>query len=308
MRVAANAEAYALARLNIFFTAHNQTPADGNLTGQCVTLNKWFMLEMTEVPSPFAARGDARYVGQTLVAQGHAVKVPYSERRRGDFAVFEYGVYGHIGVLLDQDRIFEENVNVPGVASKIVDGARVYASRIGRLSESWRPVQATIYRIKTYSEGGGNEVMDAESAKELWRLGLHREPENDNVWRGWVGKSFAEAARSFRGSPEWLTQNHAIVFFGQREQQLRDANAALAAANKQLQDALANDATDKAAIQAALKQAQEAQDHLTQVTEEFNKVKAELDEAEKQKQADQDTGNAFLRWLGDQLNKLLGKG
>lgn len=308
MRVAANAEAYALARLNIFFTAHNQTPADGNLTGQCVTLNKWFMLEMTDVPSPFAARGDARYVGQNLVAQGHAVKVAYADRRRGDFAVFEYGLYGHIGVMLDSDRIFEQNVNVPGVASKIVDGSRVYASRIGRLSESWRPVQATIYRIKTYSEGGGNAVMDEEGAKELWRAILHREPENDNVWRGWVGKSYAEAARSFRGSPEWLTQNHAIVFFGDREKQLRDANAALNAANKALQDALANDATDKAAIEAALKQAQEAQAHFDSLTEEFNKIKTELDEAEKQQQADQETGNAFLRWLGQQLNKLLGKG
>ena len=115
-RLADNAEAYASTRIGIFFPAHNQTPADGNLTGQCVTLNKWFLAEMTDVPYPFNARGDARYVGQTLVAQGHATKVPYSERRRGDFAVFEYGQYGHIGVLLDQDRIFEQNVNVGGVA------------------------------------------------------------------------------------------------------------------------------------------------------------------------------------------------
>lgn len=153
-RLADNAEAYAAGRLGIFFPAHNQTPADGNLTGQCVTLNKWFLAEMTDVPSPFAARGDARYVGGNLVAQGHAVKVAYADRRRGDFAVFEYGQYGHIGVLLDADRIFEQNVNVGGVARRLVDGAYVYASRIGRLSESWRPIQATIYRIKSYTEKG----------------------------------------------------------------------------------------------------------------------------------------------------------
>lgn len=157
-RVANNAVDYANPRVGIFFPAHNQTPADGNLTGQCVTLNKWFLAEMTDVPSPFAARGDARYVGQTLVNQGHAVKVAYSDRRRGDFAVFEYGQYGHIGVLLDADRIFEQNVNVAGVARRLVDGAYVYSARIGRLSESWRPVQATIYRIKSYNEKGDDDM------------------------------------------------------------------------------------------------------------------------------------------------------
>lgn len=167
MRLAVNVNVWASTRLGIFFPAHNQTPADGNLTGQCVTLNKWFLHEMTDVPAPFSARGDARYVGQNLVAQGYAVKVPYAERRAGDFAIFEYGQYGHIGVLLDQDRIFEQNVNVGGVARKLItEGSEswyVYASRIGRLSESWRPVQATIYRIKSYSEEG---VMNDEQIKQ----------------------------------------------------------------------------------------------------------------------------------------------
>lgn len=171
-RVAANAEAYALARLNIFFPAHNQTPLDGNLTGQCVTLNKWFLAEMTEVPSPFAARGDARYVGQALVNQGHAVKVPYAERRSGDFAVFEYGQYGHIGVLLDADRIFEQNVNVGGVARRVVDGAYVYASRIGRLSESWRPVQATIYRIKSYKGDADMPIPNSDNYYNRYRKAM----------------------------------------------------------------------------------------------------------------------------------------
>lgn len=166
-QVAINAEVYAAARLNIFFTAHNQTPADGNLTGQCVTLNKWFLAEMTDVPNPFNARGDARYVGQTLVRQGHAVQIPYEQRRRGDFAVFEYGLYGHIGVLLDDDRIFEQNVNVGGVARKLItEGGEswyVYASRIGRLSESWRAVRATIYRINSYKEGATVPTFTAKA-------------------------------------------------------------------------------------------------------------------------------------------------
>jgi hypothetical protein len=151
-RVALNANEYATKNVGRFFTANNETPADGNLTGQCVTLNKWFLSDMTNVPAPFSARGDARYVGDTLVRQGHAVEIPYDQRKPGDFVIYKYGQYGHIGVLLRDDRIFEQNVNVGGVARKLVDGQYVYASRIGSLSESWRPVRPNIYRIKSYLE------------------------------------------------------------------------------------------------------------------------------------------------------------
>lgn len=142
-----NADIYASKRLNIFFKTTYPS-----LEGQCVTLTKNFMQDMSSVPNPHAARGDARYVGKRLVAEGHAVEVPYSERKRGDLITYEYGTYGHIGVVLSGNRTFEENVNWPGVASKIVDGSRVYASRIGSLSEGWRHDQH-IYRLKSYKEG-----------------------------------------------------------------------------------------------------------------------------------------------------------
>lgn len=167
-RLAANADDYAATRVGIFFPANNQTPADGNLTGQCVTLNKWFLAEMTDVPSPFNARGDARYVGDTLVNQGHAYEVAYDQRKRGDFVVYKYGTYGHIGVLLSGDRLFEQNVNVGGVARRLVDGAYVYAARIGSLNESWRSVRPNIYRIKTYiEEGTGMVTISNEEYQDL---------------------------------------------------------------------------------------------------------------------------------------------
>lgn len=147
-RVDDNADVYAAKRQNYFFPG-----VDPTLDGQCVSLAKWFMAEMSDVPNPQAARGDARYVGKTLVSQGLAVEVAYVDRRRGDLVCYEYGVYGHIGVVLSGDRTFEENVNWPGVSSKIVDGARVYASRIGNLSEAWRH-DAHIYRLNSYNEGG----------------------------------------------------------------------------------------------------------------------------------------------------------
>lgn len=157
MKIAANADEYTVNRLNIFFPG-----IVPSLDGQCVSLVKWFMQEMSEVPDPQAARGDARYVGKTLVAQGHAREVAYSERKRGDIICYEYGTYGHIGVVLSGDRTFEENVNWSGVASKIVDGARVYASRIGQLSESWRHDQH-IYRLNSYKEGE-EDMYPTESA------------------------------------------------------------------------------------------------------------------------------------------------
>lgn len=149
MAVALNADLYTKGRLNIFFPG-----VVPSLDGQCVSLVKWFMQEMSGVPNPQAARGDARYVGKALVAQGHATEVPYSQRRRGDIICYEYGTYGHIAVQLSGGRVFEQNVNMGGVASKIVDGSRVYASRIGSETEAWRTGKNVhIYRLKTYKEG-----------------------------------------------------------------------------------------------------------------------------------------------------------
>ena len=54
-------------------------------------------------------------------------------------------------------------------------------------------------------------VMNDDEAKDLWRLGLHREPENDQVWRPWSGHRFSEGADTFRGSSEWLTQNDVLL-------------------------------------------------------------------------------------------------
>lgn len=172
-RVDDNADIYAAKRLNIFFPG-----VIPSLDGQCVSLVKWFMAEMSEVPNPQAARGDARYVGQTLVRQGHAVEVPYAQRRRGDIITYENGVYGHIGVVLSGDRTFEENVNWPGVSSKIVDGARVYASRVGNLSEAWRKNQH-IYRLKSYNEKGDDIVKPTEAdVYYAFRRYALKEPDN----------------------------------------------------------------------------------------------------------------------------------
>lgn len=161
-RVANNADTYAATRQNIFFTG--VTP---DLDGQCVSLEKWFLQEMTSVPNPQAARGNGKDVGRTLVNQGFAVEVPYDQRQRGDIICYEYGLYGHVGIVLSGNRTFEQNVNWSGVNSKIVDGARVYASRIGDLGESWRHDQH-IYRVNSYTESGMDQDISAAQASAIY--------------------------------------------------------------------------------------------------------------------------------------------
>lgn len=196
MAVAINADAYAFPRQNIFFTG-----VVPSLDGQCVSLVKWFMEEMSSVPNPQAARGDARYVGKTLVAQGHAREVPYAERQRGDIICYEYGIYGHIAVQLSDGRVFEQNVNMSGVASKIVDGARVYASRIGSENETWRNNQH-VYRLNSYSEGGDDMINNTEEANLFYRGVLLREAENESVLKPNVGKPWHIVMRATLDSQE----------------------------------------------------------------------------------------------------------
>lgn len=268
-------------------------PGYPDLNGQCVTLTKALM-EFLGVPNPYAARGNAIDAGDTYIRQGLGTsgKGWLTIVVNRDMGYIGGVHYGHIWIDLQGEANYESN------------GARALYT-----TKNTRPItQGQQFINFDQWVAGGNEIMNDEDAKELYRAILHREPENDSVWRGWVGRPYREAARVFRASTEWLGQNHAIVFFNDREKQLAAAQSALSTANKQLQDALANDATDKAAIEAAQKQAADALKNLELVTKDFNDVKKKLDDAEAEKANAEKTGNAFLRWLGEQLNKILGKG
>lgn len=157
------------------------------------------MEDMTSVPNPHAARGDAKLVGKTLVAQGHAIEVPYAQRKRGDVICYEYGEYGHIATQLSGGRVFEQNVNLGGVQSKIVDGQRVYASRIGSENEAWRVGKNPhVYRIKSYNEG---VFMNEEDLRYLHILGTGAEP----------GKAFIDA---FKGKPPGVAIDNLLKYSG----------------------------------------------------------------------------------------------
>ncbi len=298
-RIAPNADVWAEARVGIFFPAHNQTPKDGNLTGQCVTLNKWDLAEMTNVPNPFAARGDARYVGDRLVAEGHAIEVPYEQRRRGDFAVYKYGLYGHIGLILSGDRIFEQNANVGGAAKRVLaDGTVVYASRIGSLNESWRPVRPAIYRILSYTEEEDEMVNTTDEAAELIRGVFKREPSQDEI-QSMLGRDWKERIVYLRTSEAGQQVAAMVNTFPQLSKQAIDLNTQVVQLNQMLKDL--QDRPTKQQLEAAIKLADDAQ-------KASDALVAKNKELEDEKAAAEKTGNAFTRWIGEQLNKILGKG
>lgn len=237
-QVANNADDYAVPRVGIFFPAHNQTPNDGNLTGQCVTLVKWFMGEMSSVPNPFSARGDARYVGDTLVAQGHADLVPNGQQKRGDIVVYKYGVYGHIGVLLSNNRFFQENANVAGAKPRtLADGTVVYSSTIVPLYSSLGGAAPTFYRLKTYKEKGGDMalVQTEDEAAELIRGVFKREPTKDEI-NSMIGRDFKERIIYLRTSEAGQTVQAKVDNFDTMAVQ----NSQLMDENKQLKEQLSN--------------------------------------------------------------------
>lgn len=293
MAIASNADDYTLGRLNYFFPG-----IVPSLDGQCVSLVKWFMQEMSSVPSPQAARGDARYVGQTLVRQGHAIEVPYTQRRRGDIICYEYGTYGHIAVQLSGGRVFEQNVNIVGPASKIVDGARVYASRIGSENESFRR-DAHVYRLKTYVEGGADYEMITKDDIGLLRIG-HSEIGGWDLHRTHAGEYDALFLAAWQGKPVkdfvWAQWDVGGPY--------RDAKEALKRRVAELEQAIGG---SKAEVMAAQKAVADANAKVAEESAKATEAGKRLLEIEAQRKADEATGNSFLRWLGNQLNKLIGR-
>lgn len=257
--LAHNADDYAATRLNVFFPGVNP-----ELDGQCVSLVKWFMQEMSDVPNPQAARGDARYVGKTLVAQGLAVEVPYAERRRGDIICLEYGTYGHIYVQLSNGKVFEENVGWPGVASKVVAGGTVYASRIGSDSEAWRHDQHA-YRLNSYSEIQGEEMITNENQVRSMYIAYWGRQPNDNELNQWLS-----GGGTLEGLREALDSNPAHTEFFAQAQLGKAAQAGnweqtLVELRKQIADLKAGGSVPQSQLDALAKQADDLEQAIKKV-------------------------------------------
>lgn len=77
-------------------------------------------------------------------------------------------------------------------------------------------------------------MMDEADAKYLYKLGLHRDPENDKAWRNLVGKKFSTEAQRVMRSREWLTQNHATVYFSKEQNLTKQLKKQITDLSKQL--------------------------------------------------------------------------
>lgn len=177
-----NADDYAAKRLGIFFPgSSNGTMDDGDLTGQCVSLVKWFGAEMCDLPNPGAARGNAKDFGNTLVNQGLAYEVAANQRAQGDIVVWQQdgGGYGHIGVLLSGDRVFEQNVALPGSSTRVIAGNTVYSSRIDPLYVNWRRGAPRFYRMRNYV--GNRPSVSDDQIRQVYREVLEREADEGGI-------------------------------------------------------------------------------------------------------------------------------
>lgn len=177
-----NADEYAAKRLGIFFPgSSNGTMDDGDLTGQCVSLVKWFGAEMCQLPNPGAARGNAKDFGDTLVRQGLAYEVAPNQRQQGDIVVWplDGGGYGHIGVCLSGDRVFEQNVALPGSSTRVVAGNTVYSSRIDPFYANWRRGGTRVYRMRNYV--GNRPSVSDDQIRQVYREVLEREADEGGI-------------------------------------------------------------------------------------------------------------------------------
>jgi CHAP domain len=177
-----NTDDYAARRLGMFFPGSSDgTMNDGDLTGQCVSLVKWFGAEMCNLPNPGAARGNAKDFGNTLVNQGLAYEVPPNQRQQGDLVVWpqDGGGYGHIGVLLSGDRVFEQNVALPGSSARVVAGNTVYSSRIDPFHANWRRGGVRVYRMRNYV--GNRPSVSDDQIRQVYREVLEREADEGGI-------------------------------------------------------------------------------------------------------------------------------
>ena len=200
-----NADDYANARIGIFFPGF---PAP--LTGQCVSLAKWFLGEMCDITDWQNGRGNAKDFGDTLVNQGLAYVV--SSPQRGDLVAWKKdgGGYGHIGVMCSGGNVFECNAGLVGTPSiKVPDGeggyTTVYASRVDPLYANWRKGSPTFYRVRTYVENitqpapqtnqGEQDMPIPDADNYYWRYNKAmvnirgREMSRDEFNKNFVGRS-----------------------------------------------------------------------------------------------------------------------
>lgn len=261
----------------------------GIYNGQCVSLIK-ALLEFLGAPNPYAARGNARDCGDTLVRQGIAAN-------RGGWLnvcvnrdmgrIFENGVwnnYGHIWLDLSGEMNVEQN------------GARALRTTINT-----RPISQAqqIVNLDQYIREENMPTLIDEEGVRILAVGVLNRPEPLTTTpdlRSHIGGDALAKLKEFWYSPEGRAAN-------KWQQAAPKLIADQAAAIDTLQKALAEmgERPTKEQLAAVQKAADEATAARDAIDKAYSALKTQVEEDEK-------VGNAFTRWIGTQISKLLGKG
>lgn len=210
----------------------NTNLGDPAYAGQCVSYVRLYMEEVLGIKTAVWGHAVNYWTNPSVLVHFDKVKTPQD----GDIVVWgdDPGIwtteYGHIAIWY-KGQILNQNF---GGNLKVT------------INNMFTPGLLGYLRLKNK----GGKVMDEEDAKEVYRTGLHREPENDQAWRSRIGMKFADAARNLRSSEEWLTQNHAIVFYGMVESQKTELEQRIAALDAQLKAMPANTSDAEQKLQA----------------------------------------------------------
>lgn len=167
-------------------------PNQGTYQGECVSYTRQYCEAVQGVKT--GAWGNAVDWWNNLRVQQFYDQITGLENRRdGDILVWGKGSitseFGHIGTAYG-GKILNQNY---GNSRKVTVNDFFSSGYLGAL------------RLK-----GGNQVVQGENGKFIYRACLHREPENDWVWKQWDGQTFDVALTKVRATDEWLTQNHVL--------------------------------------------------------------------------------------------------
>lgn len=266
-------------------------PGYPDLNGQCVTLTKALMAFLG-VPNPYAARGDAINAGDTYLRQGLGTpgKGWLTIVVNRDMGYIGGVHYGHIWIDLQGEANYEAN------------GARsLYTTKNTRpISQGQQFVNFDQWVI----DGGIDEMITKDDVGLLriahseiggWDLHKTHAGEYDTIFmNAWYGKPVKEFiwtqwvnGQAYRDAKEALKRRVAEL-----EAAIGGSKAEVTAAQKAVADANARVVAESA-------KATEAGKKQLLAEAEANKLREEKAGAEK-------TGNLFMRWIGDLINKIAG--
>lgn len=173
-----------------------KVPSRGGIIGQCVSLSQHWAEDNGVTGTPVFPVASAYQMPNTRKDFfTYEANTPKGVPAPGDIVVFSNrvgGGHGHTGVVVSANTqtldVFQQNdPRGSGAYTKRYN----YANVLGwlKLKKAVAPPQGV--------------VMNNQSGVELYRTGLHRDPENSQVADQWNGMSPAQALNVLRTTAEW---------------------------------------------------------------------------------------------------------